>query len=276
MDAEQKLVRRLAAISEASQRVAVLCEEVERLGAEAFVQLFAGIAARAAAVRSARDQLALAALIDYLASDLVSDDLRLALLTAARDGQHHDLMSLLAEPRPHRVEDEQRVPDYGAGRLVTLGERKSLARTNDRRILEKVMADPHPAVIRNLLGNPKLTEQDVLRIVTRRPSREEVLTEVYRNKRWSSRYRIKLALVYNPYTPPALALKLLPLLLRQDLAEIGADEELHPSVVMACRRLLKGERPRDEADGEHGVGEPLGDERDDDEVGGDEPGPLLH
>src|SRR5687768_4664775 len=37
----------------------------------------------------------------------------------------------------------QRVPDFGKGRTVTLGERKSLARSHDRALIARVLRDPH-------------------------------------------------------------------------------------------------------------------------------------
>ena len=259
MSTVARLVRRLAALSEPRQRVAVLAEQAERLGAASFAATLSGLVARAAESKGAGELVAFSVVVDFLASEQVDDELRLDLLSAARDGGHHDLLRLLVAPPPHRVEEERRVPDYGAGRTLTLGERKALARRPNRRLLEQVLADPHPDVIRNLLRNPKLTEADVLRLVTRRPNREDVLVEVLRSERWARRYTIKLALVRNPYTPPAISLKLLPLLLRQDLAEVAVDRSLHPSVLLASRRLVEGERPSSE-----------------DEPPDEEPGPTVH
>src|SRR4051812_39736685 len=64
-------------------------------------------------------------------------------------------------PQPSLVDrpgHEPPVPDYGAGRELTVGERKSLARSPNRRAFDKLLKDPHPLVIQQLLGNPRLTE----------------------------------------------------------------------------------------------------------------------
>ncbi len=179
--------------------------------------------------------------MDYLDSEHLDQERRAALLTACRDSNHQQLLRLLFSPPGYRSAKTERVPDYGAGRTLTLGERKSLARRPSRKVLERVMADPHPSVIRNLLRNPKLTEADVMRIVSRRPNYDKVLIEVYKNPRWNKRYPIKHALVCNPYSPPSLSIKLLPQLMCQDLSEILQDRGLHPSVLVSCRRLLEGE-----------------------------------
>jgi hypothetical protein len=50
---------------------------------------------------------------------------------------------------PVRLDQEPNgpIPDYVRGRIFTLGERKALARQPHRRALEKLLLDPHPAVI---------------------------------------------------------------------------------------------------------------------------------
>ena len=96
--------------------------------------------------------------------------------------------SLVREETEDAPEEEpqHRVPDYGRGRPLTLGERKSLARKPDRRMFDRVLRDPHPDVIALLLQNPRLTETDVVRLCSRRPGVAEVLSRVFAS-RWSLR-----------------------------------------------------------------------------------------
>lgn len=119
-----------------------------------------------------------------------------------------------------RPASELPVPDYGAGRELTLGERRSLARRPNRRAFEKLIADPHPLVIRQLLENPKLTEDDVVRLVARRPARAEVIRQVARSYRWLSRSRVRLSIILNPGSPPEIAMPLLPICRRTELQEV--------------------------------------------------------
>jgi hypothetical protein len=102
------------------------------------------------------------------------------------------------------------VPDFGKGRPLTLGERKSLARTHDRNLLARVLRDPHPDVIRILLDNPTVVEADVVRLCAQRPARAQVLGAVFLHQRWVLRYRVRLALALNPFTPEEITLQLLP------------------------------------------------------------------
>jgi hypothetical protein len=141
-----------------------------------------------------------------------------------------------------RTISTQHVPDYGAGRPLTLGERKALARRPTRQSLDKLLADPHPAVIRTLLGNPKLTEDDVVRLAARRPGNADVLAEIARSE-WSHRVRVRRTLVLNPDSPAVLAIPLLSLMVRPDLRQVAEAAYLPPPIRVAAHELLARRPP---------------------------------
>lgn len=128
------------------------------------------------------------------------------------------------ETEPSRA--ELRVPDFGLGRPLTLGERKSLARRRDRIVLARVLRDPHPDVVRILLGNPALTEDDVVRLAARRPIDPRALLAVVDAPRWMVRPSVRRALVQNPWAPLDVALLLLPHLTEPELAELARSADL--------------------------------------------------
>lgn len=142
-------------------------------------------------------------------------------------------------PKP----EEDRVPDYGRGRPLTLGERKSLARKPSRESTEQLLRDPHPDVIRMLLVNPKVTEDDVLFLAARRPCRPDVLTQIARSPRWTHRPRIRIALVLNPDTPLDVAGPLLALLVRQELRLVATSTTVAPAVRALCNEHLERRPP---------------------------------
>jgi hypothetical protein len=126
------------------------------------------------------------------------------------------------------------IPDFGKGRPLTLGERKSLARTHDRALLARVLRDPHPDVIKILLDNPAVVEVDVVRLCARRPSQPQVLSEVFLHQRWILRYRIRLTLALNPFTPEDITLQLLPHLSAADLRAVRGSSQISERVREAC------------------------------------------
>jgi hypothetical protein len=167
----------------------------------------------------------------------------LKLYVICRDRGYEWPANLFVSPTPKQkpfnkydfVEDQEE--DY-----ITLGEKRSLARTNEKDLLDRLLYDPNPLVIKNVLENPRMTERDVIKIVSRRPNYEDVLTTVYLNDKWLSSYSIKRAIIKNPYTPVGIALGLLFFLNRQDLRDVSTDLSLHDVITSMAQDLLKRKR----------------------------------
>lgn len=136
------------------------------------------------------------------------------------------------------ADDERKVPAYVVGRTLTLGERKALARRPDRRFIDRIARDPSPAVIELLLANPKLTEDDVVRMCARRPNDAEVLTLVFAAPKWSSRPRVRRALALNPATPEPIVAAMVPLMSPDDLHAVAEDERVPAAVRRRCLEIL--------------------------------------
>jgi hypothetical protein len=139
--------------------------------------------------------------------------------------------------------DDEHVPDYGRGRTLTLGERKSLARRPDRETVEKLVRDPHPEVIRKLLANPRLTEDDVVRLVSKRPSRADILTAIARSPKWVRRTRVRLSLLLHPDLPSELASPIIGLLVRQELRLVAQSTHVPAPVRALCLEHLERRPP---------------------------------
>ena len=149
----------------------------------------------------------------------------------------------IIEPRDVGKPEDDRVPDYGKGRPLTLGERKSLARRPDRKMMDRLLRDPHPDVIRMVLANPKVVEEDVLAVAARRPCRPDVLAEIARQPRWAHRPRIRMALVLNPDTPLEIAAPVAGLLLRHELRLVATSPTVAPAVRALCLEHLERRPP---------------------------------
>src|SRR5262249_37406379 len=137
-----------------------------------------------------------------------------------------------------RDPNKDRVPDYGTGRPLTLGERKSLARRPNREMLARLLNDPHPEVIRRLLNNPGITEDDVVRLASKRPCRGDVLAEIAYSDKWIHRARVRITLVLNPSTPLEIAGPIVSLLMRQELKLVATSTHVPPGVRALCLEFL--------------------------------------
>jgi hypothetical protein len=191
---------------------------------------------------------ALVAVVDAMNDPRTARSLQLLREDAAGAGLVA-LDRLLRRPlhsQPPRGPRSQNPPDYGYGRPLTLGERKSLAKRPDRNLLERLLADPHPDVIRSVLRNSRLTEDDVVRFVARHPGRPELLTEVARFPKWVHRPRVRLSLVLNPMSPIELSIPLAGLLLRHELKLVVESTNVPLSVRAAALEHLQRKYPHDE------------------------------
>jgi hypothetical protein len=165
-----------------------------------------------------------------------------SLLALERLVRHPQVASPRAAILPANPNDD-RIPDYGRGRTLTLGERKSLARRQDRDFLARLLLDPHPDVIRQLLRNPLMTEDDVIRLASKRPCRPDVLAEIARSVRWIHRARIRLSIILNPDTPVEIAGPIAGLLMRQELRLVAQATHVSPAVRALCLEHLERRPP---------------------------------
>ena len=123
----------------------------------------------------------------------------------------------------------------------TLGHLKTKARiTRDSDLLVRLVNLSHPDVVHNALLNARLTEPVVVAVAAKRPSRPEPLLEIYRSPRWGVRHGVRRALAFNPYLPPAVGSKLVPLLNDVDLRELSSDLQVHDNLRRQAELLLAG------------------------------------
>lgn len=247
------ILARLKAIRDMRMRVLALVAALDEGDPAEWVQALAAIIARAHQVDDADALEAVETLTHAAAEPLLPYATRQALYVAAAE---HNLpaiarLFLVASPQgalPHQLK-KQLGPERAlrpADRPLTLGERKSLARTHRRDKLLLMIRDPHPAVVAILLDNSHITEQDVMKMASARPAVPESLAKIAAHPRWSVRHPVKRSLVLNPSTPLADAIRIATTLRGPELAELAADASLHDQLRRHASEVLAGlqSRPR--------------------------------
>ncbi len=121
---------------------------------------------------------------------------------------------------------------------TTLGQRRSLAKSSVKDTLDRLLSDPDVMVVDNLLNNPRMTEQEVLKIASKRPNSPNILKRLAMHRKWSKRYQVIKAIIRNPYTPPRISTGLLEFLMYQDITQIAKDNTLHPQVRMGAQDII--------------------------------------
>lgn len=228
---------RLRAIREPRMRVLALARALADHPPAAWIAAFAEVLVRP----DDADADAAEAITQAIAEPTVAYEVRQALYEAAVAAARPALARLFLTASPSAIAPEQleralapERPLKPTGRPLMLGERKALARTHRRDQLLLLVRDPHPAVVAVLLDNPHLTESDVVRIAAMRPAVPESLARIAIHPKWSVRHQVKRALVFNPATPLADALRIATTLRPGERAELAHD----PAVPELLRQHL--------------------------------------
>ena len=245
-DAIAGLERRLRGLPEAAMRREVVLEALEAADpAEAYELV-------AAAVHRGEDEAPLLPTLRACIEEVLHEGgatrpldyaLRAAVysVAAARGDERvkrllrsPDAVESMAEPGAALPRDVAEIP---------LGMRRSLARGIDHNLLERLLLDPDPVVITHLLDNPRVTEEDVVRIAARRPAPASTLAEIYQSRRFGRRLRVRQALARNPYCPTDVAVRALLGLPAAELRSIARDATLHELVRAQARDELERRSP---------------------------------
>ena len=242
-DTYRELLQKVESVPEVAMQAAAIGEVLNRLPGDEAVWLLDQLL-RGALWGHPTTAEALLATAWYLIQIRLEDDYeRLKeLFICAHDDGRAAVRDLLRDVPPHQALPKgRRLPEVRLpmDRDVTVGERRTLAAGPKRRILERLLMDPNPLVIRKLLDNPQIRLEDVMVVVTRRPTSPELLHEVVRHPRWFARGRIREGLVRNPYNETGYSLKLLPSLGIKLLRQIAQSGDLHPVLHESAARLVQ-------------------------------------
>ena len=124
------------------------------------------------------------------------------------------------------------------GRSLTLGERRSLARKPSVRGIERLLLDSDPLVLKHLLQNPRLTENLVLKIVSARPQKPQVLLMIFEHTVWGLRREVQRSLCLNPFSPLSIRCALCPTLNHEELKELLREHQIPRPLKAAINKQL--------------------------------------
>jgi hypothetical protein len=123
----------------------------------------------------------------------------------------------------------QRLPAMATGEKITLG------RLAAGRVLKAMRKEKDPQVIRALLKNSRLVEEDVLFLINQPRTPSPVLGAVARDPKWSPRVDVRIGLIRNARTPLAAVIPFIGSLNMNHVRNLATD----PKVPQALRRMLQ-------------------------------------
>lgn len=124
---------------------------------------------------------------------------------------------------------------------MSVGERIKLALKGNRDARTILLRDSNRLIQKFVLQNPRISDEEIIALAKNRSIDREFLELIGKKKEWLSNYQVKLALVTNPKTPLAIAVRLVPTLLLRDLRALAKSKNV-PSVVNGIAKRLVIER----------------------------------
>jgi len=230
----EQIVNTLSAVPERSMRTHLLTEKLCALDPDTVAEVLQTIITAAAQQRG-NYCLALEALNVPLLTSMVGNAFMSDVYVHARSSGYEELVQILLRPDPSRVSSNARAKSSDD---IPSGIRISMAKSGNRQQLERLFSDTNPLVIRTLLKNPALTESDVLKLSSKRPAEADIQREVFSNRKWSARYAVKKALALNPYTPTEISIKIVHMLMVQDVRLVAGSRDLHQWLREAAQERL--------------------------------------
>lgn len=167
---------------------------------------------------------------DALSEEEVEEALAEAKVRAtdeAKDGKADDVLAGLNE---------------GQIRTLPVPIRIKLTRGAPRQLRNVLIRDTNLQVALSVLNANQLSDQEVETIASNRAVATEVLDEIPRHREWIRKYSIAKALVKNPRTQLAVALRLVARLAVKDLKELARDKNVADGVRSTALRLYQAKR----------------------------------
>lgn len=132
----------------------------------------------------------------------------------------------------HAVDESVRSSLQSYIARLTVPQKVEMTSKGNREVRLILSRDPSSVVARALVSSPRISETDVIAYAGSAQTNEDVLRGIAENREWSKSLRVKVLLVSNPSTPPAVALRFLGHLSVSDLRILARNR----NVSMIIRR----------------------------------------
>jgi len=127
---------------------------------------------------------------------------------------------------------------------MSVGSKVKLALTGSKAARELLVKDSNKLISVSVLKNPRITEDEVLKLSNSKGISEDILRLIGRNKEWIKNYSIKLNMVTNAKTPLAISIKLMDQLMEKDLEKLAKSKNVPSVVSSTARRKMSSKKEK--------------------------------
>lgn len=143
-----------------------------------------------------------------------------------------------AEPNEDEQEGEEYLSKYAVAQTMGISEKIKMGLTGDKEWRKILVKDANKLVSSAVIKNPRITEPEVLTIIKSGSPNDEVMRLICANKEWVKNYPIRKALIENPKTPLANALRYLGTMNEKDLSGYAKSRNIPSVIVTQAKRML--------------------------------------
>jgi hypothetical protein len=134
-------------------------------------------------------------------------------------------------------EDELKLEQKVAA--MTVGQKIKLAHVGNKTVRALLLKDRNKQVSLAVVKSGRLSDGEVKNIASNRNIQDDVLREVATNREFLRKYPVKVALVNNPKTPPAIGVRLVGILQKKDLQDLTRNHNIPAVIRQTAIRLFK-------------------------------------
>ncbi len=193
----------------------------------------------------------------------VVDRVTVFLISVGKIGPKEAAVPMPAEVEPLQIKETEKLPGEEVAAVdaelkiekeaATEAEKESLyKRVQHLNVSEKIklallgnkeargilLKDSNKLVSSTVLKNPRITEDEITKVVNSRSISDDILRQVAGNKEWLKKYPIKLGMVNNPKTPLTVAMRLLNQLNGKDVQHIAKSKNVSSALSSAAKKVV--------------------------------------
>jgi hypothetical protein len=135
-------------------------------------------------------------------------------------------------------ESEDFLSKYQLSMKMDVSEKIKVALVGDKEWRTLMIKDPNKLVSSSVVKNPRISEAEILGIVSTNIQNDEIMRIICTNKEWVKNYQIRKALVLNCKTPLPAALRFMATLTDKDLAALAKSKNVATVISTQARRQL--------------------------------------
>lgn len=135
-------------------------------------------------------------------------------------------------------DSEEYLSKYQMVQVMGIGEKIKMALTGDKEWRKILIKDANKLVSGGVLKNPRITEPEVLTILKSGVQNDEIMRLICSNKEWVKNYQIRKALIENPKTPLASALRFLGTMNEKDVSGYAKSRNISSVLATQAKRML--------------------------------------